>query len=369
MSEVVGVNPYRGVGQVATGDRFVGRSELLRRIRASWYDTGRPGNVSVQGNHRMGKSSVVQQAIHLDQECRKDLVFVSLSLGRFESGPPVFRALVTQIFRAVMKRPPTLVERTAKRLEGIVSAVNDADDWHDFCESVREFFSALRDADVYVSAVLDEFDKTALAFTRTAEFQFLRDIASEPFASVGLITISRRPINVIEISAVGGSTLAGVLSVHYTVGLFSDIEVDAMLARGTHAGSDLRPLRDAVLDQCGGHPYLIELLCNELTETHLSRGEPDISAAIAMTESQFRAHFDRLVKVADEDTAGLGSEVLGLVSDGADLSDRREEVSRLSRLGLLDQRGDTLRLFSPAFESYFRSVGGSMLGSHRRETS
>ncbi len=304
----------------------------------------------------MGKSSLVQQAIHLDRESRRDLVFVSLSLGRFESGPAIFRTLVAQIFRALESRCSMLGDRQANRLESIMSAVNDSEDWHDFCESVREFFITLRDAEVYVSAVLDEFDQTSLAFTRTAEFQFLRDIASEPFSSVGLITISRRPINLIEIDAVGGSTLAGVLSVHYSVGLFSGSEVDAILARGGLAGADLTPLRAAVVEHTGGHPYLIELLCNELIETHLSHGYPDISAAIAMTESQFRTHFGRLIRIIDEDTLGLGSELLSLVCDGKDLSDRREDVGILLRLGLLDQKGHTLRLFSAAFESYFRNL-------------
>jgi hypothetical protein len=89
--------------------------------------------------------------------------------------------------------------------------------------------------------------------TRLSEFQFLRSLASERPA-VGIVTISRKPVYVIEIDAVSGSTLDAVLSLRCDVGCFTDDEVDQMLDKSRSHGVDLAMRRADVVKFTGGHP-------------------------------------------------------------------------------------------------------------------
>ncbi|MCS7484570.1 hypothetical protein ACFFQW_48455 [Umezawaea endophytica] len=52
------------------------------------------------------------------------------------------------------------------------------------------------------------------------------------------MTVSRKPVDAIEIDAAGGSTLDAVLSLRCDVGCFIDKEIDLLLARALPYGVD-----------------------------------------------------------------------------------------------------------------------------------
>src|SRR5689334_14959583 len=99
------VNPYYGVGQFADGDRFVGRTMLLEQVRRSWQNV-RPANLALQGNHRMGKTSLIRRAELLFARGEPNLILVFLSVGGFESATDLFRELVTQARTAAADLAP-----------------------------------------------------------------------------------------------------------------------------------------------------------------------------------------------------------------------------------------------------------------------
>jgi AAA domain len=355
------VNPYDGVGQFADGDRFVGRLALLELVRRSWQNT-RPANLALQGNHRMGKTSLVRRAESLFARAVPDLVAVYLSVSGFESAMDLFRELVTQTRMAADGlRPYTPPEWRGEQLGDIEMGVQDSAAWPDLKWSVAQFFKALHRNGIRVVIVLDEFDHAAVVF-REVDFQFLRDLVSEDY-SAGLITLSRQSVKSIEMSGVGHSTLDGVMGKRRPVGPFEDVELDQMLGRAIAAGIDLAPLRGDIVRHAGHHPYLVELLCHELVETGLA-GAVDFAAAWEQAEPQFRDQFARSLANLDRDLGGAGVDMLYQVLTRTHLTVEDHQLKLMRDLGLVRSSGTGLELLSPEFTEYARrtALSGAMSG-------
>ncbi|MER5703569.1 ATP-binding protein [Micromonospora sp. NPDC002296] len=349
------VNPYLGVGQVATAERFVGRRDLLRLLENSWRGS-RPANLSLQGNHRMGKTSVVRRAQELFAVDRPDLLVVYLSVAAYESGADVFRAVVARVRQEAERlnqsgdgAPPDWLAG----LNDIELSVHSSTEWLDLKECFEAFFTALHRVGVGVGVILDEFDQ-AEAFRRV-EFQLLRDLVSEKNYSAGLVTLSRRSIKSIELAAVAHSTLDGVMGMRRPVGPFRDDEVAAMLARADDAGVDLTDLRPEIVRRAGNHPYLIELFCHELVETHLT-DRLDAGLAWEQVESQFRDQFTRSIANLNADTGERGGDLLYQVLTRTYLTIDSQDIALLRRLGLVRPDGATVALLSPEFAQQVRRM-------------
>lgn len=344
-------NPYRNVGQRVLGEAFVGRTELLWRVRSTW-EGDILGNLSVQGSHRMGKTSLVGRAVELDRGSRPDLVFISASVGDYESGPDLFRALVRKAHAEVVQSSGR-AQLFLPLLDQSLGWVNATDDGATLRDQVLEFFGHLGRAGLSTMVVLDEFDRAGTVLTRLSEFQFLRSLASERPA-VGLVTISRKPIYVIEIDAVSGSTLDAVLSLRCDVGCFTDDEIDQMLDQAKPHGVDLGAHRAGITKLTGGHPYLLALLCHEVVQQYRQRGEIDVDAAYRGLTNQFETQFTTLVRGLDTSTGDRAGFLLHKVVDKATDSVPAPDLDLMERLGLIRKDGASFRLFSTEFERYVR---------------
>lgn len=338
-------NPYRLVGQVADGDRFVGRTTLLAQIRSAWRQPGRPSNLRVVGHYRTGKTSLVRRAVSTSGSDRPDLVCAWLNVGSLESGMDMFRTLTRRIREAFGD--------SAGELNAIDSAVQSSASWYDLTEPVRDFFHAVLQAGRYVLLVLDEFDRAATVLGKLAEFQLLRDLASEADYPLGLITISRRPIESIEIDTAGGSILGGVVTTHRYVGMFTDAEADLMLARAAQTGVGLAAVRGDIVERSGRHPFLLEVLCNRIVEDFVNVGAVDVAAAYIQVRPTFEAQFAQLQEGVDSDSEGRGADLLRSIAAGAEAPASSADLNRLELMGIVDSG----RLFSRYFARYLLATG------------
>ena len=345
-------NPYRYVGQIVRGTAFIGRTDLLWRVRSSWAGSVL-GNLSVQGSHRMGKTSLVARAVELDQDTRADLLFVSLSIGNHESGPDLFRSVVreTHAKLGTVSAPSAVPYRPM--FDQILTEVSKNQDWFELRDIVSAFFTHLTHAGVSVVIVLDEFDRATAVLTRLADYQFLRSLASER-PSVGLVTISRRPIDDIEIDAVHGSTLDNVLSLRCNVGCFSDLEIDEVLAPAATIGVDLSSHRREITEIAGGHPYLLSLLCHETIMQFHRVHVVSVTAAHRNLINQFETQFKTLYSALNTSSANRAGDLLLRVSHNRCDSISPIDLDLLRRLGLLHENGISTRLFSDEFDRFVR---------------
>jgi len=349
-------NPYRLVGQMTLGDPFVGRAELLRKVQSCWRGQGRPGNLSVQGSHRMGKTSLVSRAAEIDGDSRENLLFVRLSVGDHESGTDLFRAVVRETHHELGSSSSPGAAPYRRVLDQLAMDVAKQTEWFELAEMVRTFFTYLGRSDMSVVVILDEFDRASQVFGRLADFQFLRTLASEAFSPIGLVTVSRRPIDVVEIDAVGGSTLDGVLSLRCNVGCFSDTDIDEMLGRAEQAGIDLRARKDEITHITGGHPYLLGLLCCEIVHRFHYSAIVDIRLAYSGLIPQFETQFKVLTRSLDAATGNRGKDLLRRVSQNRDDTIPAIDVDLMRRLGLLSPDVGRICLFSNKFAHFVQRL-------------
>jgi hypothetical protein len=347
--EHVPVNPYRQVGRVAEGDRFIGRRELVRLVQSAWREPGRPSNLRVLGYHRTGKTSLVRQALHTSPVRRADLINVWLDVGTHDSGEDLFRSMTRQVmeeFREGGRRGET---GSLDALDAINAAVQQNGEWGDLREAVREFFMALARAGYHVLAVLDEFDRAATAFTRLAEFQLLRNLVSDSMFPLGLITISRRDIESIELDAAGGSILGGVVATRRYVGMFTDEEADLLLARAAAVDVGLASVREEVIGHAGLHPFLLELLCGRIVDIHQVTGVVDVKAAYEQEGPTFDRQFSQLRQNIEADNKGRATGLLRRLAAGTLSEPPSLELNRLRQMGVVSSGPGRPMLFSQEF--------------------
>ncbi|NEA55357.1 ATP-binding protein [Streptomyces sp. SID13666] len=347
-------NPYRQVGRVAEGDRFVGRGSLVRLVQNAWQEPGRPSNARVLGYHRTGKTSLVRRALQTSSARRIDLITVWLDVGTHDSGPDLFRSMARQVMEEFGERGERREMGPPDALDAINAAVQQDGGWGDLREALRDFFKTLCKSGYYVLAVLDEFDRASTTFTRLAEFQLLRNLASDPAFSMGLITISRRDIESIEVDAAGGSILGGVLATRRYVGMFTDEEADLILARAAGVGIGLASVRADIIARTGLHPFLMELLCNRIVDNHQATGELDVEAAYEYEAPTFDMQFAQLRQNIEADSEGRATALLKRLAVGAAAEPASLELSRLKQMGVVASSTGSAALFSREFAHYIR---------------
>ena len=332
-------NPYDRVGRVAVGDHFVER-QLGSKIELAWKREGdKPVNLSILGHHRTGKTSLVRWAAN---RCRRpDLHTIFIDVGTLKSGEDLFRSIIQKALRET---------GSPENLEPIGLAGLGAETWDDLRHAVSRFFAVVQADGRHIMVVLDEFDRASRVCSELAEFQLLRNLASEDEYSVGLITVSRRRVAEIEIDAAGGSILGGVLALTHQVGMFTAAEADIMLDRARRLGIDLRAVHERIIDLTGLHPYLLELLCYRIVDHYEDTAEIDVDCAYEKVVVTFADHFDRLCKVIKRDLGDKGLELIRVLAEGrAPSGEYARELNRCRELGLVTSSQAQPALFAASF--------------------
>lgn len=343
-------NPYQGAGQIAAGPRFIVRQAELSDIRSAWAGD-RPGNVSIRGNFRMGKSSLVRSAAKTYALDTPRHVVVVVSAGAVTDGKGLLRLMAKRAHRALQG---TGFDATVAQASlGPLQAAMELEEWFDVCEAVTDFFLVLADARIGVLMIVDELDRMA-GWSGLAEFQFLRDLASEPEFSLGLTTISRRSVYDIETSGFGGSTLGGVLGHSVHIGLFSEAEGQEMIARGASAGISLTPAEEDLNYLAGTHPFLLESACFWFFE----ESQMGVGAGRAEVQDRLTEQITSLYRVylrdLEIDLPGAVSDISRTLTAGHDMA-RLPVATKLPALGLARACNGQLIPFSRHFGEYLRS--------------
>ncbi|WP_329216660.1 glycosyltransferase [Streptomyces sp. NBC_01485] len=339
-------NPYEGVGGVPAADGFVERAELVRTIESVWRSPGRLGNLSVLGQHRFGKTSVVEQALRRID--RVDLAVVRVSVVELDSVFGLFRTLTSE----VTAKFPSIPD-----LDRFNTTVRNARGWYDLENAVTTYFEAAGRRGIHVLLVLDEFDRAPWVLVDLSAYQLLRSLVSEPRYSVGLVTLSRRSVFEIEADAAGGSRLDGVMSSQLYVGLLEPVEVAELLDLAGAVGVDLHAVESELLARCGRHPYLLGILCRRVVHEFAETGEVDVRKAHELEAASFHSYFDRLIEEVDLDLSGRGTALLHAVASGGPVSAlHAEDVQDLVNKGVLIRRDDSVGLFSDELAAYLRSA-------------
>lgn len=145
-------------GTVVTGDRFVGRKEVLNKIVRLFYRSEVGKNYAVYGLPRIGKTSLFKNAyeIYKKQDGFKSkhiCVFIDLSCQLTVGG--VYHAIMESVANASSEH---ISEDCMQEMKSYMSNIETAVDGDNAVSKFMNFIDICRREGLFVRAVLDEFD-------------------------------------------------------------------------------------------------------------------------------------------------------------------------------------------------------------------
>ena len=290
-------NPYANRLPIRTPGEFFGRQKQLSRVFSSLANVQQPGAISVIGERRTGKSSLLQHVSdplvyqqHLASPERYAFVYVDLQ-GMSPLTPEGFLRRV--------------VDRVSLRVEGMGSIPPD------LC-GFEVMIDELGRRDLTLILLVDEFDlvfhEIGAAWPLTF-FAVLRSLLQS--RRLGMIIASRAGLrNILSINdEVYGSGFYNIFQTLY-LGLMTTEEAGRLICDPARAkGRDLEPHLKSILEWAGAHPFFLQATCFQYFE-RIADGKPRMDTE----EIRFDVIFD-CKNVLDSLTSSLSPAQIDILSD------------------------------------------------------
>lgn len=346
-------NPFADYGNIVVGERFIGRKDSLKVLENRVVYPQEPGNFAIIGEPRIGKSSLVYNAIiqRKDELIARNLLPIWIGLGTYDQSAIFLRSLVTSCYEEL----EDLDWLTDKIDQAFKRVLQDELSWSEGYGRIQRFFQKVRQAGIRVLFILDEFDHARFLFKDdTSGFQGLRELSYRPEWRVTFVTTSRRSIRDIEIQTRAISTFDGIFHKHY-LSMFDEVDSEEYFTRLAAIHLPITPSIKSRIDfYCGGHPYLLEMLGYELVEVFREKQQVDVDCIAKRVEASFIDQYDRMIDLLKED--GNLTKLLQILF-GPRVDVKQTEVDELTRYGfikLMDQQ--VYVAFSEHFQSYLRLI-------------
>lgn len=317
---VKGVNPYLfGPPLPGNSPVFHGREREIEEIVQALTHPGKPMNVSLLGERRIGKSSLINQVV---QQLKREPVVVAYtnSLGWSDKGP---RDFFTALGRAIVR---VLPDSVGNEIESM-----------DF-PGFRDFLRQLDD-DFRVVVVIDEFELLADpdAFNDTFFFN-LRSLVDDGLP-IGFFVSSRTPLkNLCEQHRIDASNFWNIFSNNFVLGLLSIKDhlalVNDPMTKSLHHDRKERSIPN-YLEWAGRHPGYVQMVQRVCWNVFEKGYEPDEDRLLDGLEGHMESLW--LNRSREE------WEVLHMLAIGKHRNQDAALVRGLRRRGLVDDDG---RIFS-----------------------
>ena len=288
-------NPFAGYGTTVKGNAFIGRKIEIKLIQQRLF-SGEFGNVSIVGLPKIGKSSLMYQALIFKKEdlwSSKKILPIWMSLKSYASPGEFYLKLVLSVFSEIKSRVTD--EVLIRSLQECLEELKKKD--LSFVETehyLLSFFSDIVSAEIRIIACLDEFDYAKEVFGEV-HYQLLRTLSYEPDHQIGFITTSRRNIYDIERYSGQGSNFFGT---------FENIRLAVL--NGEDA-AELFAKASGVTEQeitrikyyTGNHAYLISMVLYKYVQS----GASPVNLTTVLDEARIDIlkYFDDVFYVLDKD--------------------------------------------------------------------
>jgi len=340
-------NPFADYGGIVINDRFIGRKKEIEAIQNRLLGTSF-GNISVVGLPRVGKSSLVWNAVFLGKEVliEKKIIPIWISFGEYDS---IYEALDEIIYEIGDVLSNSSI---ASELQEIANKIITSSSHVEKRRFIKRYFKFLKQKEYRVIIALDEFDN-AKNILSLQDFQFLRELSYSIETKIGLITISRKSIQELEPDN-------GALSNFYQIftdlrlKLFSSGDMDLYWKRienlGLNVSIDYKNLAD---EYCGSHPYLLDVLnheiFNQITQTDIDLKDTFIEIIDDLRLKLYN-EFEAILKLMTFE--GLGDKLMQMVVGPVYDINQRDTEKLLKYAIVYKNVTDNYSSFSKYFNDY-----------------
>lgn len=324
-------NPFAAHGTIASGARFVGRAEELGWLRRRLYE-GR-SSAALVGLAHIGKSSVASRVI--DDPPDGDTITDWITVTGFQSGADLLRRVLASCTSVAPAAPGAATSFLS------TGSQNDAapPTIYELHNKIKEGLLRLRKSGRYLVIALDEFDSIRNFADARELLILLRELVYHPeHMPMAVLTVARRPLELIEVEVANISTFAGVCESNY-LGPMTYGEVGGMAGRSAELPADAP---DIAWMHTGGQPYLTEIIFSRILEHGIANIERFIESDIAKYYAKIEA-FMRKEKLWEPLLA------LALGPAGGPNAD---QTALIRRYGLVDADG---RVLSADFAMFLKA--------------
>lgn len=336
--------PFSGYGNQVKGESFIGRNTEINKIKQRLLSQ-EFGNFSIVGLPKIGKSSLMYQAIMLNKESlwsERKILAIWTSLKSYKNPNEFYLKLVLTVFSELKSRISK--DDLIKNLEVYLDELKQ--EKISFVETENNllcFFLEIVSAGIRVIVCLDEFDNIKEVFDEV-HYQLLRTLSYEPDHKIGFIAASRRSIHDIERYSGGGSNFFGTFE-NLRLNVFSEEDSLELFKK---AGNIDAGFISNVKYFSGNHPYLISMILYKyLLEENKSK---NIDEIIDEFKVDILEYFDDIFTVLEKD--GLADRLIRIYS-GIYEGVSQSEEEYLMKYGLFVQNTNRdLMPFSKFFDDY-----------------
>lgn len=343
------VNPYTNYGRITNPDDFYGREAELREV-FSFIGGTQPQCVSIVGERRIGKSSLLAMVSHPDVARRhlpspKDYVFVYVDL--LETGgwdeAELWTVLAEEIWQqsGLAEHPETGPNADEETLAGRYA-------------HVKCLIEQLGAAGKKIILVLDEFETvTRNAYCSLDCLGRFRALAST--YELGMVTATRTELaDACHDPQLSTSPFFNIFAISITLGPLAGNALAALVTeKSTTAGCTLTPDLPWVSEVSGGFAYVAQRACYELfrfrTERNRSDGKPLTGGEYSQLQTALQEWLEPFLNHLWEALSDDARQVLTRAAQGKPIHDRMANVAAaLERYGLVREN----RPFSPLLGTF-----------------
>ena len=329
-------NPYTDRTGIRDISRFYGRKLKVSRVY-SRMGTPNPQSVSIVGDRRIGKSSLLNFIYHEDNRNKhlgdpENYVFVLMDLQEEPNDT------VPDLIGSLLGR----ISETAGHSVSPVGTGYDA-----LKRLAREFQSEGRKLVI----LLDEFELvTQNAAFDSAFYAFLRGLASN--YDIAFVTSSVRDLQeMCRVKAIANSPFFNIFSkIH--LGPFNKPEAMELIRKpSSEAGCPLSEHTDAILSMSGLLPMFIQIACSGFFEYIQTRGKVTSEDDIGEVEEIFFEEAEPHFRYIWDGFSSLSMEVCQSILTGEDIIGEEKKIALvdLIRRGYIIEEERGYRLFSSIF--------------------
>ncbi len=329
-------NPFLYRSAITQPAYFYGRDTLIHKI-FSRLTAQRPQSISLYGERRIGKSSLLWQiqSLKLRKQFVPDIekyIFIYMDIQSMRSA--TIEHFIEHLFNAVKDS-----------FRGQIQFELPCD-YHGFTSLVSE----LTKADIKIIVLFDEFDLITLNHNFTEEFySWLRSIASQ--YPVAFVTSSFSQLqNLCATKKISDSPFFNIFTA-FQVSPFTRLEAETMikgLLEISQSGYDFSSWYDEICRQAGLLPFFIQIYCANLYD--LFPSNPTLSDVAEAYFEEAREHFDHIIRNLTKEEAQCIDCLISGKKIGKNLV---PSYQNLLRKGYLIETEGKVTSFSNRFATYF----------------
>ncbi len=278
-ASAIAMNPYLSRTMIRRPEQFFGREREVRRVFAL-LDADPPASVSIVGDRRIGKSSLLNfvyqpsnRVRHLRQPERMVMAFLDL------------------------QQKDMTVESFARLLIGTTrleagDLVDLSDCSHDL-DGIREMVIRMQKLELRLVVILDEFERLAGTNFTLGFFGFLRHLANN--YDVAYVTSSMHDLpSLCHDKAISESPFFNFFTT-IRLSAFEFEEAKELIRRpSAEVGRPLEPHADRILDLSGLFPFFIQLACSHALELLGGGGDLDLLELRHSFKMEARPHYQAI---------------------------------------------------------------------------